>query len=187
MDQRASIGGALGDTVILSGDSNIVVEHGEVTAVNADIRSHGLTVISVEQALERIGAAARLNLDQLERNIEQAREESAQFFRLTLVFSGIGVSVVLLGVVLLFLGQVTAGVVASVASLIPDVTAALFFKKDKELRQTIEAYHNHMLESQRVLTMVDIAATIGSELDRDRIKGEIIFKMLGIEPGKGWP
>ena len=57
MDQRASISGALGDTVILSGDSNIVVEHGEVTAVNTDIRGHRLTVISSEQALERIGAA----------------------------------------------------------------------------------------------------------------------------------
>jgi hypothetical protein len=172
---------ALGDTAILSGGGNIVVRGGEVTGVDVEVKDRSLTVISAEQAIDRIGAVARFTLEQLQRNIEQAREQSSQFFRLTLVFSGIGAAVVLLGVVLLFLGQVTAGVVASAASLIPDVSAAMFFRQDRRLRQTIETYHKHMLDSQRLLTMVDVAATVGNAHDRDRIKREIILKMLAPE------
>ena len=162
--------------------ADIVIHHSGGEIVGRDvILSSDAGVISGEQALDRIGAAVRLNLNQLERNIEQARTESSQFFKLTLVFASLGFLVVLCGVCLLLFGQVTAGIVASVASVIPEVTAALFFKKDKELRKTIEAYHQHMLESQRILTMVDVASTMMNGTDRDHMKQEIILKVLNIK------
>jgi ABC-type transport system involved in cytochrome bd biosynthesis fused ATPase/permease subunit len=139
-------------------------------------------VISDEQAFERIGAAVRLNLKQLEKNIEQAREESSQFFRLTLIFASVGFVVVIIGIILLFAEQVTAGIVSMVSSVIPEVTAFLFFTKDKELRKTISAYHQHMLDSQRLLTMIDVAETIKDATEKDRIKQQIIGKVLNFEP-----
>jgi len=45
--------------------------------------------LSQDQAFERIGAAVRLNLDQLKDNIAQARNESSQFFKLTLIFASL--------------------------------------------------------------------------------------------------
>jgi hypothetical protein len=135
---------------------------------------------SEKKAFERIGAAVRLNLEQLERNIEQARRESSQFFRMTLLFSALGFLVVLCGVVLLLYSKVAAGAVTAAASVIPEVTAALFFAKDKELRRTIEAYHQHMIDSQQTLTMIDVAETIRDPEDRDQMKREIINKALGI-------
>ncbi|CAK8712978.1 MAG: hypothetical protein CDV28_13312 [Candidatus Electronema aureum] len=138
-------------------------------------------IVSEDQAFERINAAVRMNLEQLERNIDQARKESNQFFKLTLVFSSLGFFVVLTAVALLLGGQVVAGVVSAVASTIPEVTAALFFKKDRELRDSIERYHQHVMESQRILTMIDVAETVQNHEERDSIKRQIICKALGID------
>ena len=81
----------------------------------------------------------------------------------------------------MLLGQATAGVVSSIASLIPEVTAGLFFRKDRELRDVIAIYHQHILESQRLLTMIDVAETVKDSKEKDRIKQEIIFNVLGID------
>jgi ABC-type multidrug transport system fused ATPase/permease subunit len=133
------------------------------------------------KAFERIDTAARMNLEQLEQNIAQARKESSQFFKLTLIFSSLGFLVVLAAVGLLLGGQTVAGIVSAVASAIPEVTAALFFKKDKELRGSIEKYHHHLIESQRILTMIDVAETVHNKEERDSIKREIICKAIGID------
>ena len=43
-----------------------------------------------QQAFDRLEKAVDINLDNLQQNIIQARRESNQFFKLTLVFSGLG-------------------------------------------------------------------------------------------------
>ena len=172
---------AIGEGVVVTGDTNILV-HGDVAQRDFQLGSEypDLHVISGEQAFERIGAAVRLNLKQLETNTQQARSESNQFFRLTLIFCALGFIVILAAVVLLLRNQVTGGVVTSVSSIIPEVTALLFFAKDKELRKTIQTYHHRMLESQRVHTMIDVAETMVNPTERDKMKQEIIFKVLEI-------
>ncbi|WP_339137414.1 MAG: hypothetical protein WGN25_05155 [Candidatus Electrothrix sp. GW3-4] len=158
------------------GDANIVSGSGEVYIHQSDKGPN----ISTEQAFERIGAAVKLNLTQLQSNIEQARSESNQFFKLMLIFSAFGFSIVLGGVALLLIGQTTAGIVTAISSIIPEVTAALFFTKDKELRRTIHNYHAHMLDSQRLLTMIDVAETIENNEEKDKMKQRIIINALNI-------
>ena len=160
------------------GDANIFSGTGEVFIHQSD---HGPN-ISIEQAFERIGAAVKLNLTQLQSNIEQARSESNQFFKLMLVFSSLGFSIVLGGVALLLAGYTTAGIITAISSIIPEVTATLFFTKDKELRRTIYSYHEHMIESQKLLTMIDVAETIESNNEKDKMKQKIISKALDIKP-----
>lgn len=185
-----NVAAALEDSVIITGDGNIEVGKSG-TIAGRDIAIKSLTnrrVLSEGQAFERIGAAVRLNLEQFQENIAQARKESSQFFRLTVVFAGVGFAVVVAGVALLLAGQVTAGVASSIASTIPEVTAALFLRKDKELRNTIERYHEYILDSQRLLTMIDVAETVNDTEERDSLKRQIICSVLGIEktarPGK---
>jgi hypothetical protein len=172
---------AIGERVIVTGGRNIIIEGDEVrTDVQIQKDSH-YHIISGEQAFERIGAAVKLNLKELESNIQQARLESNQFFRLTLIFSGLGFVIILIAVALLLIGQITGGVVTSISSIIPEVTALLFFQKDRELRRTIQSYHQYMLESQQVHTMIDVAETITNSVERDTMKQHIIFKVLGID------
>jgi hypothetical protein len=181
----AAIRGIGDNQTIVVGDSQVGIVGDsariEGTIIGKNLIENKNKVLSAEQAFERIGAAVRLNLEQLENNVEQARNESNQLFKLTLFFAGLGFLIIIMGVILLIFGQATAGVVTSISSIIPEVTAGLFFTKDKELRKTIQTYHQHMLESQQILTMIDVSETIGNEIERDKMKQEIIYKVLKIE------
>jgi hypothetical protein len=181
--QDVVVGGAVSSSVIVVGNNNIAVDRsGDVVGRDVVItHEQDKRILSQDQAFERIGAAIRSNLIQLDQNLAQSREESGQFFRLTLIFAALGFLVVIAGVALLLAGQVTAGIVSTIASLIPEVTATLFFQKDKELRNTIERYHQQVLDSQRILTMVDVAETVNDKEEQDALKKEIIYKALDIE------
>lgn len=141
-------------------------------------------VLSSEQALGRIADAVRLNLGQLQLNMEQARRESGQFFKTMMIFSAIAFSVVLAGIGFMLSGFVAVGVVTTASSLVPKLGAFLFFNKDKELRKTIETYHGHILESQRVLTMIDLAETMADTVARDSVKEKIIYAVLKVSSPK---
>ena len=177
--QIGSGGVAQGRGAVAAGEGGVVVGGDIVTDVF--VHEGPPRVLSQDQAFDRIGAAVRSNLSQLELNVDKARAESSQFFKLTLVFACLGFLIVLVGVGLLLANQVAAGIVSTVAALIPEVTAALFFRKDKELRVTIERYHQYVLDSQRLLTMIDVAETVKEQIERDKLKKEIVYKALGIE------
>jgi hypothetical protein len=184
-----SAGRAVADTVIVTGKRNItgtgnLVVGSTGTVVGRDIKittENEKQILSVDQAFERIGAGVKVNLDQFQLNLSQARNESSNFLKLTMVFVAVGFATIVVGVGLLLGHQIAAGVVSTIASVIPGATAALFFKKDKELRGTIERYHQHVLDSQRLLTMIDVAETVKNEDERDSLKREIIFNALGIK------
>lgn len=131
-----------------------------------------------EWAFGRIADAVKLNLSQLQLNMEQARRESRQFFRATIIFSGIASVIMLVGVTLMWAKLLAVGGVTTAASIIPQLGAVLLFNKDRELRKTIETYHNHMMESQRVLTMIDLAETMGETAAKDSVKEKIVSAVL---------
>ncbi|MFN3786319.1 MAG: TRADD-N-associated membrane domain-containing protein [Thiothrix sp.] len=183
-EMSVAIGGSVAESVIVTGDQNNIVVENDGRAYQSTTVPPDKKVLSQDQAFERIGAAIRSNLIQLEQNINQSRKESAQFFKLTLIFASLGFCVVIGSIILLLLGQVTAGVVSATTSLIPEATAVLFFQKDKELRSQIDRYHQQLLESQKILTMVDVAETVSDEQTRDKLKQEIIFRVLGVTNDK---
>lgn len=174
-----SVGGAVADSVIVTGTRSISVGRDLVAREVHQIGRNEKT-LTQEQAFDRIAAAVKLYLTQIQENIQQARKDSSQFFKLTLVFASLGFIIVMGGVILLYSGEISAGIVAAVSSSVPEVTAVLFFRKDKELRKTIEAYHGHMLASQKLMTMIDVAETIGNPAEQDKMKQQIIFSTLGI-------
>jgi hypothetical protein len=188
---NVKIGEVLGDTQIVTGDSNTVMVSstplitGNEFSVGRDLHFPiPEKVLSSEQALGRISDAVRLNLGQLQLNMEQARSESSQFFRTTMIFSAIAFMIILCGVAFMLASLVAVGAVTTAASIIPQAAALLLFNKDKELRRTIESYHGHILESQRVLTMIDLAETMAETQAKDSVKEQIIFAVLKIIPTK---
>jgi hypothetical protein len=101
-----------------------------------------------------------------------------------MIFSGAAFAIILGGVGMMLAGLVTAGMVTTAASVIPQAGAVLLFNKDKELRRTIETYHGHILESQRVLTMIDVAETMNETAAKDSVKERIILAVLKAKPTK---
>lgn len=170
--------GNVAQSIIVPGNHDVVIS-GDIVSPEKP-RKEQPTTLSAEQAFERINAAVRQNLQQLKENLEQARSQSSHFFKLTIGFASAGFLIIVGAVVLLLAGQVPAGIVASIASLIPEASAALFFKKDSELRKIIESYNQHIINSQQTLTMIDLSETIKDESERDRIKRDIILRVLDI-------
>lgn len=180
---RFNAGAALADSVIHIGNRKFAIGSSGM-AIKHDVplpKVAAAAPLSQSQAFERIGTFARQNLKQLNDNFTQARKESNQFFKLTLVFASLGFFIVLVGVSLLLAKQVPAGIVSTISSIIPEVTAVLFFRKDKELRDRIDLYHQNIIESQKIMSMIDVAETIKNEKEKDLIKRQIIFKVIGIE------
>jgi hypothetical protein len=150
--------------------------------IEADDEAQSIgSVFPEEEAFKRIGDSVRMTMKQFEENISQARKESNQFFRLTLICVAAGFIVLLVSITFLFFEKVAIGVVSAASSIIPEVTAALFFGKDKELRKAIERHDQHVFNSQNLLTMIDVAETVQNPKERDLIKQEIIHKVLAID------
>jgi hypothetical protein len=169
----------------IAGESGAIIDDKKPShRANTDIQITPRERLSGEQALSRIADAVRLNLDQLQRNMDQARRESSQFFRTMLAFSAFASVIILSGIGLMLSGLITPGVVTTAASFVPQAGALLFFKKDKELRGTIQSYHGHLLQAQRVLTMVDLAETIDDPAAKNSAKEKIIVSGLQIDTSK---
>jgi len=139
------------------------------------------TKLNADQAFQRIAAAAQVYLNEIQANIDKARKESGLFFKLVLIFASVGFVMFLVGVGMAYFNLLAAGTLATIAALISEVSAGLFFKKDHDLRAVIETYHRDMLSSQRVLTMIDLAETIENPAERDRVKQEIIINSLPVK------
>lgn len=156
---------------------------------NAEIRedkiiindSNTTQVIPVDQAYDRVRELATFNLKQLMESIEKSRKESEHFFKLTYRFSIAGFLLIALGVVFFLAGQVNGGVVSTVGGLLPGIIAALFFKKDKELRESTEKYNKYLIHSHNLLTLIDVADTIQDITEKDKVKREVILRFSNIE------
>ncbi|MGK7898791.1 MAG: hypothetical protein AB4372_35545, partial [Xenococcus sp. (in: cyanobacteria)] len=72
------------------------------------------------------------------------------------------------------------GIVGTVASTIPNATSFLFFRKENELRKSIEKYHRYLIESHKTSSMIDVAETITNLENKDHIKRTIIYKVLDV-------
>jgi hypothetical protein len=139
-----------------------------------------------DMAYSRLATTVRQNLEQIEKNISHARRDSAKWFALTIASSGFGVVVILSGIVMMLFGFTTAGSITTAASLLPNAFALLLFRKDGELRRTLEGYHIHILASQNLLSMVDLAETLTERSAKDAVKIEIIKTSIKIkEAGHG--
>ena len=177
---RGLLAQAIGTGVVQTGELNAVFRSSELVSQNVDINKfRELPSFNGVQALDRLGIAAKANIRALEQNMNQARHESRVFLIFTMFFAALGFIVVLCGLTLMYQGLTTEGGVTTAASVVSEVMAALFFRKDRELRESIRSYHKDVLESQAILTVVDIADSIGDSSSRDKAKTEIIKGMLG--------
>ena len=170
---------ALGEGIVEAGDSNVVVRDGKIIDKNVDKSEYSdIPTISSEHAFNRMGQRVRFNLDEKKNALNQARVESRQFFSLTLLSSIVGFFIIVVGVLLIYFRHINAGTVTSVVGIVSEGLAAIFFKKDKELREVVQSHLNMIEESQLLLTLIDIAETITDKTVRDATKRDVIKSMI---------
>jgi hypothetical protein len=183
---------AVSGSVIKTGDESIAIGGGGVAVGHCKwekgvdgfkqvfVHEDPPRLLSPAQALDRIGAAIRSNLGQLEFHSEKTRRESGDFIKLTFIFAFIGFLVVWMGVGLFLVNFVVAGSIVFGNAVIAALTAIFFFKKYQERRVITEGYRQDILNSQRLLVMIEVAEMVKEEKARENLKKEIIKIALGI-------
>jgi hypothetical protein len=65
--------------------------------------------------------------------------------------------------------------------LIPHAAAALFFAQSKAANERVDAVQTRLAEAREILTAVEIVGTIDDPKSRDRLRAEIVRKVLRSE------
>lgn len=118
------------------------------------------------------------NFKLLERYYEQHLVEYKLMARSSLVVAILGFMVIVIGVFFTFSGQTSVGVVTSIAGLIAEAAAALFFKQNNLLIDQIRDYHKKLVSTQYLLTGISLADELppgDSVLEKKRIIGNLLF------------
>jgi hypothetical protein len=167
-----------GSGAIAQGPGALAAGAGGV-AVYGDVQ--GEVFISYDTAFERVVGSTAFVLNQLELSYRQTREQSQGWFRFSLIAASIGFILIGIGVIAVIFGQVTAGVITAISSVIPNAAAALFFVQGKAANERVDAIQIRLTEARELQTAVEIANTIDDPKSRDKLKGEIVRKALRLE------
>lgn len=139
------------------------------------------TFISYDTAFQKVADSTAFVLDQLQTIYGETRQQSQGWFRLSLIAAGIGFTLIGVGVIAVFIGQLTAGIVTAISSIIPNAAAALFFVQSKTANDRVDAIQRRLTDARELQTAVDITNTISDEKSRDKLKSEIVRKALRID------
>ncbi|MBC8217151.1 MAG: hypothetical protein H8E73_01685 [Planctomycetes bacterium] len=132
-------------------------------------------------AFESIVAAARITMQQLERDYEQARRQATNWTRASIIAAVVGFVIVLIGAFLSFGSNTTVGIVTSLSGIVPEVAAALFFQQTREANIRVDAYHKDLIEAKGIDQSIQLCTTMEDDGARDRLKEVIIKRILSIK------
>jgi len=144
----------------------------EATAQNND-KQEG-TDISFDNAFDFV-------LNELRVIYEQTRQQSHSWFRFSLAAAVVGFVTFVTGIFFVLTGQGTLGMITLLSSVIPSVTAALFFTQSKTANERIDKVGAKLGEAQELQTAVKIANTIVDLKAQDKLKAEIVKKILRMD------
>ncbi|HEX6370721.1 MAG TPA: hypothetical protein VF006_17525 [Longimicrobium sp.] len=120
-------------------------------------------------------AAAR---DELERTRDQLRQQAHGWHRYSLIYGGVGFILIAGAVGALVFGFTTTGIITTVASVIPDAAAVLFFRQAKRADDRLAEFANSLSELRDFFAVVEVAQTVDNPQARDELKKYIVRKQL---------
>jgi hypothetical protein len=137
--------------------------------------------ISYDKAVERVAGSTKFDLNHLERSYQQTRGQAQGWFILSLLAAGLVFLLIGAGIVAVMFGQLTAGLITSISSVIPTVASALFFSQSKAANKRVDIIHTRLAEAREISKAVEIVDTIEDPKSRDRLRAEIVRKVLRAE------
>jgi hypothetical protein len=133
-----------------------------------------------EGQLKQIAATSKELLGDLRQNYDLSRSQASAWFRWSLGVSVFGSVLLAVGIVLALTDLVTLGIVNSVAGIITEFVALIFFRQATSANRRQDAYHHDLLSRQKTLDAVQLAQLITEQGDRDRVIETIVQDLLGI-------
>ena len=176
---------------IAAGEEGILIDtrggafiEGSVRVTEGDFvgkDQYSINILPYSIAYERVVGFTAFVLNQLELGHKQTREQSQGWFRFSLIAAGIGFTLIGIGVIVVMFGQVTAGFITAISSVIPHTAAALFFVQAKAANERVDAIQTRLADAREVQTAVEIVNTIDDLGARDKLKAEIVRKVLQLK------
>lgn len=123
-------------------------------------------------------------LDELRIIYEQTRLQSQSWFKFSLIAAVVGFITFVTGVFFLLSGQSASGIITLLSSVIPSVAAAMFFTQSKAANNRVDKIRAKLGETQELHTAVKIANTIVDLKAQDKLKSEIVKKILHTEKNR---
>jgi TRADD-N domain-containing protein len=138
-----------------------------------------ILVTPKDAAYDRIATAANATRQQLERIYEQGRDQAKQWSLFSLVAAIAGFLVIVGGVVAVLTVNTAVGVITSIAGLIPEVAAALFFQQARDANKRVDTISDKLLEVDKIHRAIEIVLTVDGA-SQDRLKETIVLRILGL-------
>src|SRR5215472_4389470 len=132
-----------------------------------------------DAAYERIASAANATRQQLERIYEQGREQAKQWSLFSLIAAILGFLVIIGGILAVLTVNTAVGLITSIAGLIPEVAAALFFQQARDANKRVDSISDRLLEIDKIHRAIEIALTV-EDTSQNRLKETIILRILGL-------
>jgi len=114
------------------------------------------TSVSISTESEKPSAVVDFNFRLLEKYYEQHLVEYRLMARASLVIAILGFLVIVIGVFFTFANQVSVGVISSIAGLVAEAAAVMFFRQNNLLIEQIREYHKKLVSTQYLLTSITI-------------------------------
>jgi hypothetical protein len=179
---------AQGAGAVAAGERGVAIETaggaligGDVVVGEEDFVGRDKIQVTYNTAFERVVGSTAFVTDQLELSYHQTREQAKGWFRFSLIAAVVGFVLIGAGVIAVMLGQMTAGLITTISSVIPNAAAALFFVQSKNANERVDVIQGRLTEAREIQTAVEIVNTIDDGKSRDRLKAEIVRKALRIE------
>jgi hypothetical protein len=132
-----------------------------------------------DAAYDRIATAARTTRRQLEQIYEQGREQAKQWSLFSLIAAILGFLVILGGIIAVLTVNTAVGLITSIAGIIPEVAAGLFFQQARDANKRVDSISDKLLEVDKIHRAIEIALTV-DDASQNRLKETIMLRILGI-------
>lgn len=154
---------AIGNGVIESEGSLIAIKDGKLLPSALVAKQSRLPVLSTDQAYDRI--------HQTQKSIDQLRKHVSMLFRLTMFFASLGFVVIIAGVIAAIKGITPTNTITCISGLVTEGVAAIFFKKDRELRDRLAA-------SELLMPLLNEVDSVNDPAIRDQARLAVINGLI---------
>jgi hypothetical protein len=133
-----------------------------------------------ESQLKQIAVTSKELLVELRENYNLSRTQASAWFHGTLGVSIFGFVLLVAGIVLVLTDLLASGVVNTIAGIITEFVAFVFFRQATSANKRQDTYHRDLIGRQKTLDAVQLAQLITEQRDRNRVIEIIIQDLLGI-------
>lgn len=162
---------------IVGGKKSFDLEANMGAADNENIEVNGKTV-ATDPAFDALSRSTANVMEQLNEIRDETRQQAKRWSLLSMIMSLIGFLLIGAGVVMILSDATTSAVITAVSGIVTTGIGALFFAQSREANKRVDAILARLNQSQEILTLVQIANTLESEEERNRLKTEIMRKAL---------